>query len=38
MVDKQKDINELELERVSNISRGTILKLCSDPNHQKFSL
>jgi hypothetical protein len=32
-VDKQKDINELELERASNISRGTISKLCSDSNY-----
>ncbi|MFD6443126.1 transcriptional regulator [Peribacillus sp. NPDC060186] len=29
-VDKQKDINKLELERASNIIRGTISKLCSD--------
>ncbi|MBR8645430.1 transcriptional regulator [[Brevibacterium] frigoritolerans] len=33
-VDKQKDLNELELERASNISRGTISKLCSDPNYR----
>ncbi|WP_370015470.1 transcriptional regulator [Peribacillus sp. B2I2] len=33
-VDKQKDINELELERASNISRGTISKLCSDSNYR----
>ncbi|MED3785802.1 helix-turn-helix domain-containing protein [Peribacillus frigoritolerans] len=33
-VDKQKDLNELELERASNISRGTISKLCRDPNYR----
>ena len=33
-VDKQKDLYELELERASNISRGTISKLCSDPNYR----
>ena len=33
-VDKQKDLNELELERASNISRGTISKICSDPNYR----
>ncbi|MEC1400770.1 helix-turn-helix transcriptional regulator [Peribacillus simplex] len=37
-VDKQKDINKLELERASNLSRMTISKLCSDPDYRpRFS-
>jgi hypothetical protein len=37
-MDKQKDVNKIELKRASNLSSNTISKLCSDPEYRpRFS-
>lgn len=33
-MDKQKDITILELAKISNLSKGTISKLCNNPDYR----